>query len=935
MALFVVLVVGATWLVFPDKTRMIELYLQSGEIETAAMLLDEELQKHPRDIRLLLAAADLDVRLGRPGRAAESLRKVLTQRPDDAEVLRRLARLMEWSLQPREAALLYERLADVSPTPEEALRKLAAFERYAGDLQAEVDAILRLLERDQIIAEDSPRPYLRALAVTLNQLGDIREDSDDPLLNYLIQRLFILGEQYSAELEEGEQPELMEWATYALEYFVMAGRVLDGLDFAVRLDTAVDRPLFASLRLVTVLEWSSLYEKALKVLAVLEQKHPRDPDLLEAKAETGRRAGDLQAAENALRKLTEAAPGKPEHHHELAEVYADQGAFSKALEVLENIARVFGRTGKLLQRMFQVALTGGEQELLETAARQAEALSPEQWRELVRTNPEVARTRADILLALDRSEEAFPILMDLYRRDPEDKQLASRLVRVAGFTGKPELSLQAAQQALNRWPGDPDILRAAADAALALEDYDRAVDLLVRLLEQSPNREDADALLTAAGYSNRPSLVRRAARTVFRMFPKDAALLARAGLSASWCGDPRLAFGYYRRAALLNPSESNVGAMLETASFTGDSRLMAQALQTAFRLRPGDADLALRAARQLYNMDRPENGQAVMEQLQARRSLKPEELRQWADMALAAGRDEEAFRLFRRLHDRLPDDEAVTRQLAVLASWTGRYGLRADLLAGLSRSDPQNIQLAREAAQALSNAEEPGRAADILKRSLKYDENDPELLREYAEYAGFASRPNEVVDALSRLRRVAELTPQQSGTLAGALLDRGRPGQALEVLEPLAESGELNQPTGLLMVRALDAAGFGDRAAVLSRNLAERYAEDAQYVARLGAQALFGARPQDGLRLFQKVLQDQPHNPTALKGAGLALADLGRNTQARDRLQRYLDIRPDDPEARYRLAQVLDNLGRSGRARREYARALLELERDPDVEARP
>ncbi|MDK2956418.1 MAG: hypothetical protein PWQ57_1914 [Desulfovibrionales bacterium] len=936
IALFVALVVGTTFLAFPTKSRLVDLYLQSGELEKGRTLLEEQLAIHPEDVQLLLTAADLYQELGYSDRSLEILRKAQALRPTDAAILRKLAQMYEWSMEPDKAAEIYNRMANASLASAEILRKLIAWDRYIGRLPAEVDTIIRLVDKNIFISVDSPSPYLQVLAVALKRLAKLRSPKpDDILLNFLIQRLFILGEQYTAELQRGDKPEMLQWCTYALEYFVMAGRVREGLEYAVDLDAALNKPLFASLRLVTVLQWSSLYQQALDVLTDLERMRPDDLKLLKAMAELGRRARNYQKAEHALIRLTELAPRDQETRNGLADLYMEQGAYSKALDVLVKIAEAFGRTFQLIDRMFEAALAGGEAEQLEIAAEQAKALSAGQWGEMIRANPQVARKRADVLLALNRPKEALPVLQDLYRQYPDDRSLVLQILQLAGSVGDSQLISEVAENALQHWPDDKDILSAAASAALALGDGERAQSLFARLLQLQPNPDEAIALLEAAGSSGKPALVESSARIVARYYPHDARLLSKAGEVSEWTNDPRLAYGYYRAAALLSKSESDVGRMLETASYTGDERLMSEALQTAFQLRPNDVDIALRAARLFYSEGRTNLGRRIMEQLEARRPLTAGQLRQWADMALAAGEDEEAYGLLERVHAMAPGDETITRRLAQLASWTNRYERQAELLGELSRKHPKNATLALEAAQAFGSAGDPGRAADILKRSLQYAPDNPDLLRAYARNSNDAGRPRQAAEALERLRRFVRLTRDESLLLASALVEDQQPARALDILEPLASEGGLGKEGGLLRIRALALAGLRDRAAKASMEMALQYANDAPTLSSLGVLALDNAQPEVGLRFFDQALSLNPDNLAALKMSGMALADLGRNDQARARLSRYLKLRPEDPQARYRLAETLDAAGRTVQARQEYARALQELKKDITQGARP
>ena len=80
---------------------------------------------------------------------------------------------------------------------------------------------------------------------------------------------------------------------------------------------------------------------------------------------------------------------------------------------------------------------------------------------------------------------------------------------------------------------------------------------------------------------------------------------------------------------------------------------------------------------------------------------------------------------------------------------------------------------------------------------------------------------------------------------------------------------------------------------------------------------------EDRIGYFERMLADNPDNPTGLLALANEYQKAGRDEDEAAILERYLAVQSDDEGNAYaRLGNVLSNLGRTDEARAAYERAL-------------
>ena len=149
------------------------------------------------------------------------------------------------------------------------------------------------------------------------------------------------------------------------------------------------------------------------------------------------------------------------------------------------------------------------------------------------------------------------------------------------------------------------------------------------------------------------------------------------------------------------------------------------------------------------------------------------------------------------------------------------------------------------------------------------------------------------IDALKSALGLRE-DPEARLTLVDALVAKGALPEALaEARKGVAQSpqaAESHRSLGLVLQRMdrLDEAEPELRAALSAKPSAQGYVD-------LGNLLGQEKRPKDALSSYKKALREEPGNPFALLGAGVAAEDAGLPDEARDHLQKLLASRPPAP----------------------------------------
>ncbi|WP_415714489.1 tetratricopeptide repeat protein [Maridesulfovibrio sp.] len=907
--LFVLIIIGTTVLIYPFPRDMVPLYLKSDEVSKAADLLDELLQEDPFDLRLLSLGADVYLKRGMPEKAIACIEEILKQKPARIPELRKLVQVYEWNVMPREALHTWEKLSRIEPGEIEPLERMVMYYRFFNMFSQEVDAILKLnkLQAKTPFKGD----FLLVLNEEIERLGaEHARKSDDSYLNFLIQRIFIVGEQFKGELEFKEKVDFLQYVTYVLEYFVATDRLDEGYKYAARMDKQAGLEVESRVQLVKVLGWSGSYDQALDIAEKLLKISPENVDLLTETAWMARSADRLDVAQDVLERLVKIEPDNEAHQQALGAVYMESGNHRKAVSLFRRLAERLGKWLVYAHDMLRAALFSQDKKLMAEVIKDTGDIDI--------SEPDYLRTRGELLLTLERPREAYDTLRKVVDSPEATLDDYRRLVDAAATTADNQLVADTVELALKVYPGDINLMRTAGSAWLDVKQPYKAYHVYRELLKREQEQQDIINMLLAASETQDLKLARQAARYAEKIAPKDVKVIAQAGEIMLWLNSPKDSYPYYKKAAIMTGGNREyVMTLIQIASYTGDKAIFRDAAETAIKLRPDDEQVALLASAVWAAAGDNEKAKLLIARFAGQGAKSLDTLHKWADFADKAGLSEEAYRIYDELYSRGYKRKEIREPLARLAGWTERPAVAAKLYAEISDENPGDFMLAGQAAKALSDAGEYIKSVDYYERALRIRPSDYELKLELAKTYGFAGKIADQIRVFKELQAAGKLPESERIELARAYLEEREPEPALRILEPYASLNKLPRFEGFLLASALQMAGRGSEASDVYKRLKIEYNNDEVFMARLGAEALFNNFQSDAYELFEAALKINPENHTALKGLAIVYGEREQYKRAVSKYRKYLRLVPKDAEARYQLSEMYQLMGRESEAIRE------------------
>ncbi len=529
-------------------------------------------------------------------------------------------------------------------------------------------------------------------------------------------------------------------------------------------------------RLAELFEMAGLGREGLTYFAARLRRDPHDPELARLALGLAVAAGGLADWEKAAQDLERALGGR-----------------RKLAAALVEAARARNRTAFAGRILADYALAHPDQTWLAEAAvelfKEADALDQavELLRKLTRARPgdeRLALKTARLELENNDPAGAYDTLSRLVEARPQAEEAWRELLRIAGWTGRPDDERRALVKRLEHRPDDLAALERLAAAAMAEQAWPEAEKALRRLTAARPKEARYWRMLGRLyQWSERPKMARRA-------YLK----LAELGAANEEEKD------FLARTA---PPPPAVGAAKPPPAVEVEPEppLTLARLRARLQKKPGDRrTLSAYLEMAGYTELAPEDV-AFLRRL-AKRTDRPELLERIGRVFLARDMVAEALPPFEKLARLRPGDRKILRELAQYYDWAGRPAGKLKALERLIALSPADAELRLSAARSAVALGDDKAAASHY---LWLEEHARLAPAERAYLADLLARTGQKSLSLALCRKILSAVAADARTLqtagetalrldsfrlAAALLKAARrkdPGR-IELLKPLAQA---------------------------------------------------------------------------------------------------------------------------------------------------
>jgi tetratricopeptide (TPR) repeat protein len=639
----ITLLIGVVVMVFPRDKMLITYYIEKGMLQEAVLILPEAIRKSPDDRELILIAADIYRTMGDPELSAHMLNQFLRIKPDDAELLLTLADFYEGTRDLQQAANVWEKIVSLRPEQVGVWKKLIEYYAYIDDPPKQVETIVRLIKNEKKLSSEK-------IHTDSSWSADARKIFRHPLLKRLTLEMQTIAEKRRPDREQPFLDELLR-RLYPIRTLLIRDLEAGNTRLALNTDIFITRILEPFVHLAMIREGSRFAA-----------------------------AMDRSMGHGYKVRLR------------LIEVMQWNRLDRQAITLLSEWQKTAGDNADLLYRTVELAKGLGSTKQAIAACEALYKSAP--------SNSDLQKLIADLYLEGGRTKDAFEMYKQIFHNSTGNKEIAEKMIQVAGFTGNHDIMTEAARLIENHYPLDPAFQKKAAGT----------------FLEAGAQKEAV-----------------RSYEAYLRLNPSDPEAESRLAELYTWTGQPKKAYVLYAKMVKSDKRITFLDKMIDAAGATGDSALLEQAVVLGEAIRPKDPILTLKSAKvftdsgkyktaislyRQYLESRPEDETAADQLAELYRWTGQSEkaaafLAAGSDRdpnndrkALAAGeafveagKTEAGIAYLERASRLRPDDFILYQRLATYYGWTGQTDKMIDALKYLEASghirEPEKITLAQ------------------------------------------------------------------------------------------------------------------------------------------------------------------------------------------------------------------------------------------------
>jgi len=385
-----------------------------------------------------------------------------------------------------------ERWVELEPDSDEALLYVAQLYLRTGEIRDSRRSFEKLLEKGEQPVDES---LLRLIPVLAREDADnafelmrqlARPYKDSPFAHYAVAVLALqAGETETASERAREAIEIdPEWVKPHLVYarsLLLAGDEEGAIDYTSRLvGDDPDPDPEARLELAIMLVSAGRDDDALSQVNQILLEQPYRTDALRLMAIINFRLDNLDVARADFEDLLASGNYRMDALYYLGRIEDRRGNFEEALEYYAQVTGGSNAVASQSRAAGIIAEQGAPQKALEHLDRFAEI------------NPnyavDILRTKAQILVSIDRHDEALEIFDQAIAYRPNDEGLQLSRAELTLRMGRVDDAIDQYRKTMKRWPESAMSINALGYTLADRTDrYDEAARLIKKALKMAPN----------------------------------------------------------------------------------------------------------------------------------------------------------------------------------------------------------------------------------------------------------------------------------------------------------------------------------------------------------------------------------------------------------------------------------------------------------------
>jgi len=776
----VLIVLSIAFYLFPRHKLLVALYLDRGMFDEAFVVVADMISDNPDDPGLLILAAEIHQRNEEPESAVAALELALAKDPQNMEALWRLTTHYEWNRSPFKAVETLEKIAAVDPDDMKALKRLWEYYRYYGPAEKEAATVVRLInlakrlpnsavfpdiEEDAVIFRIVRDPLYRAASREMQRLVLLRiTQRRNPFVDELLRRLYAQKINYIRAITKSRAQENVVIDTALLRFFedfVRTDMLNRAKVFAADFDQFWGQGIKGRLELVKVMRWYRLDRQALDLLAEISIQYQNESSIFIQMAKIAQENGDLAAAVAAYEQIVRLQPDNSDYKRRLAELYLESGNTPKAYNLFKKLALLPGADIDDVNRLIETAEASGRTVLLREAALLAKKLFPHNddlllraaalllgagdeqaamiaYVDYLKLKPEDENAQqklAELYLWNNRPAKAYAIYKSMALTSGGDKKHVSKMIEVAGYTGRRDLIRQAALLVKKLHPRDAEFQRQAAEMLLEAGDEKAAIAAYQDYLNLKPQDQNAQQQLALLyQWNDRPQEAAELHVRLADANPKDFNKALAAGNVYIEMGDTPKGIQYLERALRIRNDDMALKKRLATYyEWVGENDkmiAMLEFLDTRSQV-PDDKKLILAQA----YLDRKKGIKALkyLEPYAGEAILSPEKGIMLDTAYELAGKTPAAVKILKRLAKENATDPKLLAEVGQRALGLNRTDVAFDFFSVALKKDPKNLVALKGSGQIFAWNNDPERAIARFETYNRLSPNDLEVRYQLGE----------------------------------------------------------------------------------------------------------------------------------------------------------------------------------------------------------